>query len=311
MRYWLFCAIIILWSAFTHSADQSPTQKYPALWEYGVGIGFVRYFHYPASNQSRDLALPFPTFQYRGEVLRADDRDGAKAYLLKSSRWTLDLGGGFLPALKSEDNEARKNMDPLLWSLHLGPQFIYDITKDLSLSLGVYQSAVSDFTFTKTNGYVYEQTFSYWFDTLFKSDRLQRHVPQTLKEKTSFYSKVSLKFISGSRDYLGTFFDVAEKDATPDRPRYQSEAGFLGVSLGYFQTFRYDDYNFYFGFADSHYDHSVNRKSPLHRADNNRGLFFGMTYKMGESDGRSIPEDSGEGFLQKVKHRIEHENHEN
>ena len=86
MRLLLFLVFLMLhsWSLAEDSVSDSE-----AYWDYGLGFGAVRFEHYPGSDQFSYLALPAPTFQYRGKILRADDREGAHLYLLKSGTLTL------------------------------------------------------------------------------------------------------------------------------------------------------------------------------------------------------------------------------
>ncbi len=286
-----FFLLFLVFSERVAAVSQSENQ--PALWEYGAGLGFIRYQHYPASNQHNDITLPFPAIQYRGEILRANDRDGARAYLLRESRWTLDVGGGVLPSVKSQDNAARTGMDTLLWSIQMGPRIVYEINEDLDLSLGFYQSFASDFKFTKFNGYVFEQKLDYALDELFRK--------ANWLETKNYRSRLTVSLISGSSEYLSTIYDVDSKDETSERPTYRSREGFLSYEIKYFQTLRFGRFSFYTGVSDLHYNLSANRNSPLHKSDENILFFAGLIYKLGESKRRAVPEEDAEGLLQKIK----------
>jgi len=99
-----------LFAALFPLAAAQAEETAPPRWDAGVGFGYLRFEHYPASNQDTSLAFPFPTFSYRGSVLRADDRDGAKLFLVKRPGWVLQSGGLGFPPLSSSTNTARKGM---------------------------------------------------------------------------------------------------------------------------------------------------------------------------------------------------------
>ena len=83
----LLCFVFLMFHSWSRAEDSVGDSE--AYWDYGLGFGAVRFEHYPGSDQFSYLALPTPTFQYRGKILRADDREGAHLYLLKSGALTL------------------------------------------------------------------------------------------------------------------------------------------------------------------------------------------------------------------------------
>lgn len=294
----LIFILLLLKVSFGADAPVSvPENKDLPLWEYGLGIGLARYWHYPASDQTKDIYLPFPTFIYRGEILRADDREGAKAYLIRDPSWSLELGGGVLPAVRTEDNFAREGMDPLPWGIQLGPQLIYKKISLLDFRFGVYQSIVTDFSYTRSNGQLYT------FKTVFKlSDYWQAPLNGAF-----FRASLSLTLKAASEEFMKTYYSVEPKFSKADRPEYNAKGGFLSYDLGYFQSLIYRKHSIYFGLSHAKYDLSENKKSPLHKADSNLSLFFGITYTLGESEKRAIPEDRAEGLIEKVEHKFHRE----
>ena len=90
------------------------------LWELGVGIGELRLPDYPGADVSRTYVLPWPYIVYRGTWLKAD-RDGARALLIDTARFTLDLSATAHPPTRSSDNAARQGMPDLPGTFELGP----------------------------------------------------------------------------------------------------------------------------------------------------------------------------------------------
>ena len=84
--------------------------------------------------------------------MRADDRDGARAYLLKGENWDLNFSGNFIPGLNSADNEARRGMDSLPWMAALGPQLIIKLSPDFEFKADLFQAVSTDLASAKTNG---------------------------------------------------------------------------------------------------------------------------------------------------------------
>ena len=145
-RFWIVLLLLFSFQRLNAQAESEVNTDLVAMgeadadaqpyWEYGAGLGYVHYQHYPAANQFSNLLLPFPTFQYRGKIVRADDRNGAHIYLLKGPDWVFEMSGAGYPALDSSTNEARQGMEDLPWMLAIGPQFVYSMTKGFKLSLG-------------------------------------------------------------------------------------------------------------------------------------------------------------------------------
>lgn len=277
--------ILLLFSRQILSAASNEVTEEP-LWEYGLGIGYVRYEDYPSSNHTSTLALPFPTFQYRGKVVRADDREGARAYLYRQNNYSFELGGGVLPALKSTEDNIRSGMESLPWGFQLGPQLVVRPSDDFHIKYGIYQAFFTDFSYTKIDGYLTELKFIYlkYFSPYFvQRSRLQVHF--------------SIK--AGSKEFLANYFEVKPSESTLERPQHFASSGFLSYEWMFFQTLEFDKKSFYAGISMVNYDKSTNRASPLHKSDYNIEGFMGITLTLGESQKQSLPEEESLGILRK------------
>lgn len=260
--------LLTLFSILFCSVSFAETDQLP-LWEYGIGLGYIHYAHYPSSNQTNDIALPFPTFQYRGKVLRADDREGTRAYLLKGDLWSLEFSGSGLPALSSKNNSTRTGMPDLPWMAHLGPLVIAKFSESFEFKLGFFQAISTDFKLTQTNGQLLHVKFIYQ--------------PQIRIYEFPNFGFLSLELKTASRDYLATYFEIRPEFSTMDRPMYEARSGFLSTELQYYQALKIKRTTFYAGISLVDYSMSANLASPLHKANLNLSYLAGVTYTLGES----------------------------
>lgn len=263
----------------------------PPYWEYGLGIGLFQLEHYPTSDQNFKLLLPFPTFQYRGNIIRADDRQGARAFLLKSESLEIEFSGAAYPALNSIDNKARDGMDNLPWVVAGGPQIIYKLSDYLNLSLSSFQVVSSDFSMTKFSGQIYQSRIHWFWEDQFKSNKIF--------ESGATRGNLFITLKGGSSDFFSIYFDVPENKSNAVRPVYNSKSGFFSQEISYFQTFKSKRVSFYLGGSYNDYSHSVNRTSPMHKADSTFTFLVGLSFVLGESTKSGVPEDETSGVINK------------
>ena len=115
---WWCCG---LWSAVLAGGALAADEAVPALggvaerrapaplWELGLGAAVLSLPDYRGSDESRSYLLPLPYLVYRGDWLRAD-RDGARAMLVKTDRFKVDVSVAASVPTHSEDNAARSGM---------------------------------------------------------------------------------------------------------------------------------------------------------------------------------------------------------
>ena len=268
-----------------------------AYWDLGLGIGAVSFEHYPASNEIWTLAIPAPTFQYRGKILRADDRDGAHLYLYKGDKITTELAGQGTPALSNSDSAARKGMQDLPWMVALGPQTVYRLSSSIEIAGGVYQAVTTDLKTGQTAGNIAEGRATYSW--MFPFDK-------TWPFSEAGYSTGKLTFSvnAATADNLAIYFEVPSAAATADRPAYEARAGLLSRSISYYQSFKSGRASIYLGSALKSYDVSANRGSPLHKSDNNLVAFFGLNYTLTESEKPAVLKEDTSGLLDGLRNRL-------
>lgn len=283
LRRFLF---IICWLPCLSWSQEDLDESLP-LWDYGAALLYLRFAYYPASDQTKIWYLPAPTFEYRGEVVRSTQREGTRAYFIRLQKWSLELGGDGVTEVKSSETFARHDMPDIPWSLQLGPKAVYRNGEGWQFTLGAYQSIITDFRRSETNGILYQSQMSHTW----------------LRDFSKYTSKTTLKVgvEAASQEYLATYFDVRPEDIAVDRPSYESRSGFLSYEISLGQTFKFRKHSFFAIANSQHFDLSANRRSPLHRSDENLSVSIGVTYILGESERRSVPESEAEGLLQKIK----------
>jgi MipA family protein len=265
--------LILILILSSHAASEKEYTSLP-LWEIGAGVGGIYFPHYPASDEYKLWGLPFPTYTYRGEILKADDRDGARASVFEGENWRFEMGGNIYSSVKGEENTARKGMDPIMWSLQTGPQFIYDFNDRLEFKLSVYQSFLTSvFSYTRTNGLTSEASLTAKFDG---------NMNRLLNSKRSI-GELGVTLYAGTKEYLSTYFEVPSDKVTPTRPAFDARGGLLCYEASYYQNIGFEKWSYYLFLSRKHFDISANRESPLHKSDYDYHAAVGIIYTLGES----------------------------
>ncbi len=287
-------SLLFILIVFSVSGPAWAAEEDKPLWEYGLGIGYARYAQYPASDEYAELTLPFPTFQYRGEILRADDQDGGRAYLLKDSHWSLEFSGGGRLPLDSSKNRTREGMENLPLVIELGPQLVYSVDHSWEFKIALFPSLAIDGTYIRQNGGIANAQALYRWD---------HELNGVFSSPLLLSGTFTVEATTASQEFNATYFEVPQQSATADRPAYNASAGFLENQISYFQRIASRKLTVYLGASYSDFSNSVNRQSPLHRADSNFEYAIGLTYVLGESAKRSVPLEDTEGLINKALQR--------
>lgn len=256
-------------------ASLHPVRSNKSLYEFGVvgGAGFVP--DYPASDQGRMRYLAFPLFRYRGMRLRSDEEDNLKARLFLNPLYGIDFSGSGAFSANSDDNKARKGMKDLDWMGEIGPRFYVFLMKTdklwIRFFLPLRMAFSTDLLSTTYQGLVLAPSLStrYYFDeSKFNSVILNVTRTHTTHQVQEFY------------------FEVQNKDATADRPRYDARSGYMGTSAALAYIFEKDKLGLVGGISVTSYKGSANAGSPLHRSDFNGAAFVGFSYLFSQSEER-------------------------
>lgn len=190
------------------------TAQEQPLWELGLGVGALRVPHYRGSDQDHGWVLPVPYFVYNGEVLKAN-REGAHALLFERDSVELELSlTAGLPA-HSKDDDARRGMDDLAPTVELGPSLNWSLARgaDWKLELRVpVRAALTVESQPRMIG---------WTST--------PNLRLGLRPGGDWALGLQAGPVWGSRGYNGHYYDVPREDARPERPAFQSAAGWGGA----------------------------------------------------------------------------------
>ena len=265
-KYLLISNILILTvSAQTY---QLKRKNLPLL-ELGVGLGYANLPRYEGSKERRNISLPFPTFIYRGDVIRSDEDGGLRGRLKFSDRLEINAAFGLSLPVDSDNIEARRGMDDLDPLFELGPGFIYHaivMTEDrpfsLSVNLATRYAFTSDLSFTKARGWV-----------------LNPIVYSRIKFNEKYSAFLSYSYKWAEKSYQSYYYDVPKNFETSIRPAYHAGGGPLASRVANFFVYQPNDqYAYALGVIYSNYQDAANKNSPLHVKDENYSLILGVTY---------------------------------
>lgn len=237
--------------------------------EGGVGIFHARFPHYPSAATSFALTLPYPTFIYRGDVVRADENGGLRSRFFNTENFEVNLSiGGALP-VSSEKIEAREGMPDLKTMVEFGPGFIWHITPKkkkyrfrLSLNIPIRIAYSIDFKQTDDRGIVFNP-FLFGFGRIFG--------------RTNIFYFTSYRWANA--EFHKTFFEVEPKYATDTRPTYFAKGGTVLSSVGVGFSHLFDrKYQLFTGISYDNFTLNSNRTSPLYQRNSSTTFIVGCTW---------------------------------
>ena len=235
------------------------------LWEVGaVGVG-VSQLAYPGSDQQVRRGVVVPYVIYRGEVLRAD-RDTAGLRAFRSEDFEIDVS--FAGAFGSSSNkiEARRGMPNLGTLIEFGPRLRWKLGDGPgggSWRLDVPLRGVFDLSDRAAH----------------RGMSLEPEVHFRRESPTGWTYSMSFGAIFADQRLADTFYEVAPRYATSDRPTYDAQPGLVAWRLGSTVSRKLGPDWRVFGFARlDHLAGATNRESPLVRRDSGVTAGFGVAY---------------------------------
>lgn len=180
------------------------------LWELGAGLGALRLPHYRGSDQRHNWILPVPYIVYRGDFLRAD-REGARAVLLETDRFELDLSLAASLPTRSEDDDARRGMDDLSPTVELGPDLHWTLARGPGWRLDLRAPVRAALTVESNPRSIG------WTAT--------PHLRLDVVDLRGWKLGLQAGPVWGSRRYHEYFYGVGAADATDERPAYRAPGG--------------------------------------------------------------------------------------
>lgn len=292
----LFFCVLMVWGPMKAYSDTEKKQKSgtaesaqanpPALplWEVGIGAAGARLPHYVGSDEYDNYVIPIAYLIYRGEILRAD-REGIRGIFYKGHGFETSLSFWGNPPIP-DDNEARQGMSELNAIGEVGPAlryyfYGYDRPNHLYLQAALRSAWSFDF-----NGGI--DNIHTRYEGLFGSLGL-RFQNRTWLER----QKISVRFTAALQfadsNYNDYFYGVDPVFATAQRPAYEADGGYSGLSLSTSLYKRLTDrlgigcYVRWNNISGAAFD-----DSPLVRTENNYAIGSVLIWRLFESK-RSAP----------------------
>jgi outer membrane protein len=230
-------------------------EAFPLL-EAGAGAVAAVVPAYPGSEDTNNFFIPFPTFFYRGDVLRADEEGGMRGRFLKTEDFEINLSiGGSLPA-NSEDVYARRGMPDLNTMVEVGPGLLATLWKKkgitnykLGLNIPIRAAFAVDFFEAKERGLVFNPLLYF--------------ITENLIGKRVF-TFTSVSSVVASHKFQKVFYQVDPQFTLNDRPAYAAQSGYLGTTVAQgFSKLLFGKVNTFVGLTWQNLRGSANENSPL------------------------------------------------
>lgn len=241
------------------------------LWEVGaVGVG-VSQLAYPGSDQQVRRGVVVPYVIYRGEVLRAD-RDTAGLRAFRSEDFEIDVSFSGAFGSSSDKIQARRGMPNLGTLIEFGPRLRWKLGDGPgggSWRLDVPLRGVFDLSDRAAH----------------RGMSLEPEVHFRRESTTGWTYSMSFGAIFADQRLADTFYEVAPRYATSDRPAYDAQPGLVAWRLGSTVSRKLGPDWRVFGFARlDHLAGAANRDSPLVRRESGVTAGFGVAYTWLRSD---------------------------
>ena len=256
-------------AALAQSAGEDEGRK--PLWEVGaVGVG-VSQLAYPGADQQVRRGVVVPYVIYRGEVLRAD-RDTAGLRAVRTENFEVDVGFAGSFGASSDKIEARRGMPDLGTLIEFGPRLRWKLGEGPGggrWRLDIPLRGVFDLSDRAAH----------------RGMSLEPEVQFRRESPTGWTYSMSFGAIFADQRLADTFYEVAPRFATPDRPAYEAQPGLVSWRLGSTVSRKLGPDWRVFGFARvDHLAGAANRDSPLVRRDSGLTAGFGVAYTWLRSD---------------------------
>ena len=260
--------IFLLATSFLQSVHAEDILPKKSELDLGVGYGTGSVPHYPASNQNQNESLFLPVIMYRGDVLKSDREEGTRVELFKSLELDINLSFGATFSSDSSENEARRNMPNLNYTLETGPAIYFKFWSvpdygSLRLQIPIRLTFETNFKTTNFLGFVFEPELRF--------QRLNFLIPN-LRSSTS----VASEFFS--ERVANYFYEVEPQYVTADRPAYTGHDGLSAFKLSQNFIYEYEKFSFILGTAYSNFSYSVNKNSPLFKSVHNQSYFLAVAW---------------------------------
>lgn len=212
---------ILLWSILLPTLPVY-AEDGESFWELGLGATFITFPDYVGSDERNYWPLPYPYVVYRSERFNVD-RNAATGRLFSTERLELELSlGGSIP-VKSDDNDARKDMPDLDPIGEVGPSLEYELFR-----FGPRQGRLLIEWPVRAAFAITHEKFRHigWTSAPNLQYRRNEDMRPDLWELSA-----SVGPLFGDRRYFRYFYAVEPKFVTPERPEFDTGGGFGGWRL--------------------------------------------------------------------------------
>ena len=255
---------------------QSDSERRPK-WEAGVAAAALRAPNYPGSDEYRNFALPVPYFVYYGHVLRAEENEGSRLRRRVASNIELTLSGGGTLSSDSGDSDARSGMPDLDYLIQLGPA--------LRLSYAGAQPHSKIIVRLPLRAAMSVGGGVHW--------RGVATAPDIAYLREGFLdNRLALRISLGSEFATSAlhryYYEVKPQYATPERPAYRADGGYLGSGIDVLARYRFSrQLRGFVSLGYSNHAGAANEDSPLFRNDHGYSVATGFSWSFWQSTARA------------------------
>lgn len=263
----IFIFLVLISQTVFAQSYRSSKKTLPKL-ELGVGVGAASLPHYPGSDESHTVVLPFPTLIYRGDTFRSDEDGGLRGRFLYTDHFEINMSFGASLPVQSSDNDERAGMPSLDFILEFGVGFIYHfIPKSsnsnfkISLSLPIRHALSTDFGSIDNRGLVFAPFLYSYYE---------------ITENLTLFTGVTATYATDRlHEYI---YGVGSQDVTPTRSAYDANGGHIMNSYVMGLSYNYSDYSFWAGYSFNDAQTNANTDSPLFVKDQSQSFGLAMTW---------------------------------
>lgn len=191
----------------------------PAGFEFGIGVGVVRFPDYPGAMETRTLTLPFPYIVYHDPHLSVNN-NRVRGIVIARSRFSLDVDFSGQTEVRSSSTQERRGMPDLNWLGEAGPALRYAAwldetgTTELDVVLPVRAAVGAQGLTLHHRGWVFAPRLELGH-ALYDS-------PERLDWDTSLIA------LFDDRGYAQYYYGVPPQFATASRPAFEAPSGYAG-----------------------------------------------------------------------------------
>ena len=276
----IVAVLIIMFSAEVRANDNgSKVESTIPLWELGLAAGGFYTPDYPAAEKNSLHGLVMPYVIYRGDFLRIGKDSILKGVFIDNDFAEFDISVAASFNSNSNDNNARRGMPDLDYLFEIGPQLKIKIGEyyggKTELLIPLHAVFSTDIRRIDHRGYLLTPTISYKKRNIFNS-------------RIDVYSSVGLSV--ATKKLHEYFYTVEPQYATPTRPAYEADGGYLGSRIAFGLSYGITErIRASVGGGIGYYGGTTNTNSPLFRQNANVSINAALTWSIIQSDTRVNP----------------------